>query len=66
MYETVALVPPFRAKDMNSLYKKVVKGIFDEAPSNYNRDLLKLIYSMIKIDPKNRPTCDEILRLPFV
>jgi NIMA (never in mitosis gene a)-related kinase 1/4/5 len=66
MYETVALVPPFRAKDMNSLYKKVVKGIFDEAPSNFNRDLLKLIYSMIKIDPKNRPTCDEILRLPFV
>jgi NIMA (never in mitosis gene a)-related kinase 1/4/5 len=66
MYETMALVPPFRAKDMNSLYKRVVKGTYDEAPSTYSRELLNLIYSMIRINPKDRPSCDEILRTPEV
>lgn len=28
LYETITLKPPFRAQDMASLYKKVLKGIF--------------------------------------
>lgn len=66
MYEILTLVPPFRAKDMNGLYKKVTKGIFDEPPRNYSADIGKIIISMIKVNSKERPSCDEILRLPEV
>jgi len=51
LFETVALVPPFRAKDMNGLYKKVIKGVFREIPSTYSPDLARVIKSMIKLDP---------------
>lgn len=32
LYETLTLVPPFRAANMNDLYKRVVKGAFDDPP----------------------------------
>jgi len=62
----MALVPPFRAKDMNGLYKKVTLGQFEEPPKNFSPELVKLITSMIKINPKDRPSCDQILRSPEV
>ena len=61
-YEVLTLVPPFRAKDMNGLFKKVTTGIFDEPPKMYSNDLVKLITSMIKVNPKDRPSCNQILR----
>ena len=32
IYESLALLPPFRASDMNNLYKRVVKGAYEEPP----------------------------------
>ena len=54
----LALVPPFRAKDMNGLFKKVTAGQFEEPPKIYSPELTKLITSMIKVNPKERPSCD--------
>lgn len=61
-YEVLSLAPPFRAKDMNGLFKKVTNGVFDEPPKMYSNDLVKLITSMIKVNPKDRPSCNQILR----
>ena len=61
LYETLTLYPPFRASDMNALYKKVVKGVYEEAPSQYSRDLKRLINSMLMVKPELRPTCEQIL-----
>ena len=66
LFETVTLVPPFRAKDMNGLYKKVTKGEFKELPPTFSLDLAKVIKNMLKLDPKERPSCEEILRMPEV
>ena len=65
-YEMMALVPPFRAKDMNGLFKKVTHGVFDEPPKVFSHDLIKLVTSMIKVNPKDRPTADQLLRTPEV
>jgi NIMA (never in mitosis gene a)-related kinase len=65
-YEVLALVPPFRAKDMNGLFKKVTAGMFDDPPKIYSSELTNLIKQMIRINPKDRPSCDQILRQPDV
>jgi hypothetical protein len=51
---------------MNGLYKKVIKGEFKELPPTFSLDLAKVVKSMLKLDPKERPNCEEILRMPEV
>lgn len=57
-YEVLALVPPFRAKDMNGLFKRVTAGVFDDPPKIYSSELTNLIKQMIRVNPKDRPSCD--------
>ena len=62
LYESLALHPPFRASNMNELFKRVVKGSFDDPPSMYSRDLKRLIKSMVTVQPDLRPSCSQILQ----
>ena len=39
IYEMASLKPPFRAPDMQGLYRKVQKGTFDPIPKTYSKDL---------------------------
>jgi len=39
LYEMATLLPPFRAENMEGLYKKVIKGHFDPIPGYYSKDL---------------------------
>ena len=66
LYEMAALQPPFRAKDMESLYKKVVRGLYSELPSHYSNDLCNLLKSLLQVKPNLRPNCDQILILPVM
>jgi NIMA (never in mitosis gene a)-related kinase len=43
VYEMCSLVPPFRADDMDGLFKKVMKGIYPNIPSHFSMDLRNLI-----------------------
>lgn len=61
LYEAVTLVPPFRAKEMSGLYKKVTRGIYQELPETYSRDLARVISFMLQVNPKERSSCEEIL-----
>ena len=47
VYEMCALVPPFRADDMDGLFKKVMKGIYPNIPSHFSMDLRNLIQSLL-------------------
>jgi NIMA (never in mitosis gene a)-related kinase len=55
------LKPPFRAEDMDGLYKKVVKGNFQKLPSHYSVDLNNMVKMFLKVNPQLRPNCDKIL-----
>lgn len=48
LYEMCALVPPFRADDMDGLFKKVVKSIYPNIPSHFSMDLRNLIQSLLQ------------------
>ena len=55
LYEMAALKPPFTATDLAGLYKKIVAGYFNRIPANYSNDLAKIISSLLKLNPSERP-----------
>jgi len=57
LYEMITLKPPFRAEDMASLYKKVLRGSYPKIPSTYSSDLAALVKSLLHVSPHLRPTC---------
>lgn len=66
IYEMVLLKPPFRAEDMEGLFNKVVKGVYQRLPGHYSVDLNDFISLMLKVNPKARYSAAEILSLPMV
>ena len=66
VYEMAALQPPFKAQDLQGLYKKVKAGKFSPLPSCYSQELGDVIGSLIKIRPRDRPDCDTLLSHPSI
>ena len=66
IYEMTTLKPPFRAQDMNGLYKRVLKGAYPEIPKKYTKDLADVITKLLNVEPKLRPSCQGILELEQV
>ena len=60
----VALSPPFTARDMKGLYNRVIKGVYPKIPSQYSSDLSSMIASLLIVDPKKRPSTEQILHMP--
>lgn len=58
--------PPFRAPDMQGLYRKVVAGSYPDIPKTYSSDLAHIIKSMLQLNPMTRPNCQQILDNPSV
>jgi len=61
IYELCALKPPFRAADMKGLYRKVVYGEYLPIPQLYSGELGSVIRSMLQVNHKLRPSCEELL-----
>lgn len=57
LYEMVTLKPPFRAENMEGLFKKVTTGKFDKIPARFSKDLMEVIKLMLSVSPDNRPSC---------
>ena len=62
LYEMVTLHPPFRAESMDGLYKKVLKGQYARINNKYSDDLYDIIKLLLKVNPNDRPSCDQILK----
>lgn len=58
LYEMATKNPPFRARNMNGLYNKVLKGSYDSIGSNYSQALHTIIAKCLQINPSNRPSCE--------
>eukprot|EP00347_Sterkiella_histriomuscorum_P013274 403365346 len=66
LYEMCALVPPFRADDMNGLFKKILKGQYPPIPSHYSMELRSVIKSLVQVNAASRPNTDQILEMGIV
>ena len=58
LYEMITFKPPFRASDMNGLFKRVTKGAYPPIGPNYSPELAQVVAKMLQVEPKNRPSCD--------
>lgn len=66
LYEMCTLKPPFRANDMNGLYKRVLKGAYAPIKETYSKALSSVIQKMLQVDPNGRPSSKQILQLEDV
>jgi len=57
LYEMAALRPPFKAKDMNGLFKKVVQADYPTLPMRYSVEFREIISLMLQPNPTLRPDC---------
>lgn len=63
LYEAIALKPPFRAEDMQGLYKKILKGAYPRLPKQFSPELNLLIKALLTVNPNKRPSCEQILEM---
>jgi serine/threonine protein kinase len=61
IYEMATLKPPFRAEDMDGLYRKVIKGAYAKVGDHYSKQLAAVIKMMLQVTPANRPSADALL-----
>lgn len=61
LYEMVALQPPFKAQNMDQLYKKVLSGQYPKIPAQYSSELETVISALLQVLPLKRPSCEQIL-----
>ena len=66
LYEILTLNPPFQAETFDGLYKKVMAGKYNKINSRYSDDMNELLKLLFKVNPKERPNCDEILKHPLI
>merc|ERR1719272_1597041 len=66
LYEMIALKPPFRAEDMEGLYRKVLKGQYPRIPPHFSNDLSEVLGVLLQVNPRHRPSIDQLLQMPVV
>uniref|UniRef100_A0A7S4QSW5 non-specific serine/threonine protein kinase n=1 Tax=Alexandrium monilatum TaxID=311494 RepID=A0A7S4QSW5_9DINO len=66
LYEMVALRPPFRAEDMEGLYRKVLRGQYPRIPPHYSHDLSDVIAALLQVNPRHRPSIDQLMQMPVL
>ena len=66
IYEMCTLKPPFRAENMEGLFKKVTRGVYDKLPSRYSPELAECIKLMLHLQPSHRVDCRRLLAMPSV
>ncbi|XP_026773306.3 NIMA-related kinase 12 [Pangasianodon hypophthalmus] len=66
LYELCALKPAFIAKNLLSLFYKIIKGEYSRVPAIYSDNLHTLIEKMLCLLPENRPSASCILAMSCV
>lgn len=66
LYEMMCLKHPFTAQSMPELLRKIVHGGYLPPPRTFSKDLRGLLDNLLKKDPRQRPSVNEILGYPFI
>jgi serine/threonine protein kinase len=61
LYELLTLHTPFKAPDVNTLFRKVIKSKFEDPPETFPDCLNQLVRNMLKVNAHDRIKCEAIL-----
>jgi NIMA (never in mitosis gene a)-related kinase len=61
LYELITFKTPFKANDMEGLYKKIIRGTYHHIPTTFSTELSLLIKCLLKTNPDQRPSCCKIM-----
>jgi hypothetical protein len=57
---------PFDGKTLYDLLNNIMVNKYEKIPGHYTEEVNKLIEILLKVNPDERPTCEEILNLPAI
>ena len=66
LYEMMTFKMPFNANSLHMLSVKIMRGQYIPPPTIYTKDLRELVTKCLTVEPKNRPSIQEILRMPII
>ena len=66
LYEMTTFHHPFNARDLRSLFIKIMRGVYSPIPYNYGSKLRQLVAKLLTTTPHKRPDVDETLGYSFV
>ncbi|KAL4469673.1 hypothetical protein ABPG72_013438 [Tetrahymena utriculariae] len=64
IYELSAQKHPFKGNTIEGLFTNIMKGQYERIPSFYSEELAFVISQCLLYNPKLRPGCDQLLKLP--
>ncbi|KAL4427406.1 hypothetical protein ABPG74_009678 [Tetrahymena malaccensis] len=64
IYELSAQKHPFKGNTIEGLFTNIMKGQYERIPSHYSEELAFVISQCLLQNPKLRPGCDQLLKLP--
>mmetsp|Transcript_22916 Transcript_22916/g.35252 ORF Transcript_22916/g.35252 Transcript_22916/m.35252 type:complete len:233 (-) Transcript_22916:1467-2165(-) len=65
LYEMIALKPPFQANDMQSLFKKITRGMFPPIPEHFSTEMRQILSIMLQVNPTKRASCSDLISHPI-
>ena len=66
LYEMMTFKMPFNANSFPMLSVKIMRGNYIPPPTNYTKDIRELVSKCLLVEPKKRPTIQEILGMPII
>jgi serine/threonine protein kinase len=66
VYEMATLRQAFKARDINSLAYKVIRGKVARIPGGYSDELNDVVMNMLALEPDERPSISKIIKTDFV
>lgn len=63
LYELCALRPPFLGNDLPGLKRSILSGRYPSIASKYSSELHRVIGQMLTLNPRQRPTAADFLKL---
>ena len=66
LYELMTLKPAFNADNLNVLKYKIFNCRFDKVTENYTHQLKNILHVLLNVNPRLRPTIDNIFNIPYV
>ena len=61
LYEMITLKVPFEANSLPLLSLKIVKGVYNQIPKSFSKEIKDLVKDLLQVNPNKRPSIKDLL-----